>query len=74
MITKQHQEDYIKSVNDKSEKELLAMQLFYQRETYRKTVRIQNNVVFFFWLFIACAIIVAYNMHLASEAAKPVNL
>jgi hypothetical protein len=44
--------DYLKLTDDKSEKELLQLIAFYNKNKMQETERIRRNVVFFFWLSI----------------------
>ena len=50
------QEDYQAGLSSKTDRELLELQTVFARMTARNSERIKNNVVFFFWLFIASII------------------
>ena len=62
-----------KSLESMTEKEVQELQLFYLKNLSENINRINKNIVFFFWFFIATLIIALYNLYQIQSQVLPTS-
>jgi hypothetical protein len=62
--------EYLKSLEGKTDRELQELQTYYQLKSAKNSERIKNNVVFFFWAFLAGFILMAIGLLQMMDSMK----